>query len=112
MHRRELLTALAVGAATTTMASAGGASAASDDSVKPPPRPASFIESHDGTRLYWREWGRGTPVMFVHSWCLHSQMWDYQFAALADRRIRSWNPRYEAYLPRGRICPHARRQTL
>ena len=88
MHRRELLTALAVGAATTTMVSAGGASVATDDGVTPPPRPAPFIESHDGTRLYWREWGRGTPVMFVHSWCLHSQMWDYQFAALADRRIR------------------------
>ncbi len=47
-----------------------------------------FIEARDGTRLHWHEWGRGAPVLFLHSWAMQTRMWDYQFAALADRGLR------------------------
>jgi non-heme chloroperoxidase len=47
-----------------------------------------FIETRDGTRLHWCAWGRGAPVLFVHSWAMETRMWDYQFAALADRGLR------------------------
>ncbi|RDS83610.1 alpha/beta hydrolase [Dyella monticola] len=46
---------------------------------------SSQITTRDGVSLYWREWGQGAPVLFVHSWALQSRMWDYQFAALGDR---------------------------
>jgi non-heme chloroperoxidase len=49
---------------------------------------SSFIETRDGTRLHWREWGRGAPMLFVHSWAMRSEMWDYQVAALAERGFR------------------------
>lgn len=93
MPRRKFLTALATAgaAATAPMAPAEGGSAAraaSAASTAQHPRSAPFITSHDGTNLYWREWGRGAPALFVHSWCLDSQMWDYQFAALGDHGIR------------------------
>jgi non-heme chloroperoxidase len=46
---------------------------------------SSRIETRNGVSLYWREWGQGAPVLFLHSWALQSQMWDYQFAALGDK---------------------------
>jgi pimeloyl-ACP methyl ester carboxylesterase len=51
-------------------------------------RPSSYIETRDGVRLYRREWGTGTPVLFVHSWAVSSRLWDYQFAALGDAGVR------------------------
>jgi non-heme chloroperoxidase len=85
MHRRELLTTIATaGAATATMASAERTLAADGGSAAPNRQRAPFIDSHDGTRLYWRAWGSGVPVMFAHSWCMHSGMWDYQLATLGE----------------------------
>ena len=90
MHRRELLTTFATAgaAATATWRPANEALAAHEGGATPRARRAPFIESHDGTSLYWREWGHGVPVMFAHAWCMHSGMWDYQFAALGDRGMR------------------------
>lgn len=31
--------------------------------------------THDGVALAYEDWGRGKPVLFVHSWGLDSQMW-------------------------------------
>jgi pimeloyl-ACP methyl ester carboxylesterase len=48
----------------------------------------SLIETHDGTRLYYQDWGTGKPVVFVHGWGLGSAMWEYQTIALSDRELR------------------------
>jgi pimeloyl-ACP methyl ester carboxylesterase len=39
------------------------------------------LQTNDGTRLYCKEWGSGTPVVFVHNWALNSDMWQYQTAS-------------------------------
>ena len=31
--------------------------------------------THDGVTLAYEDWGRGKPIVFVHSWALDSQMW-------------------------------------
>jgi non-heme chloroperoxidase len=46
------------------------------------------IETRDGVRLFHRQWGAGAPVLFVHSWAVSSQLWDYQFAALGEAGVR------------------------
>jgi pimeloyl-ACP methyl ester carboxylesterase len=46
---------------------------------------APFIEAHDGTRLYWTQWGGGRPILFLNSLGLTTQMWDYQMVAFADQ---------------------------
>lgn len=46
------------------------------------------IASRDGTCLAVREWGRGRPMLFVHSWALSGAMWDYQFAHLGAAGLR------------------------
>ena len=53
-----------------------------------PDKPGPFIETHDGVRLFWTEWGEGPPVLFLHSWAMETRMWDYQFAALAEAGFR------------------------
>lgn len=41
----------------------------------------SWIEASDGTRLFYKDWGSGPPVVFVHAWSLQSAMWEYQVQA-------------------------------
>jgi non-heme chloroperoxidase len=47
-----------------------------------------YFETRDGVRLFRREWGSGAPVLFVHSWAVNCQLWDYQFAALGEAGVR------------------------
>ncbi|HYH29083.1 MAG TPA: alpha/beta hydrolase [Pseudonocardia sp.] len=46
------------------------------------------VTAADGTRLFYRDWGSGPPVVFTHSWSLHSAMWEYQFTALLAEGFR------------------------
>jgi non-heme chloroperoxidase len=48
----------------------------------------SLIEAHDGTCLFYQDWGTGKPVVFVHGWGLGAAMWEYQTIALSDRGLR------------------------
>jgi non-heme chloroperoxidase len=47
-----------------------------------------FITVKDGTRLFWRNWGRGAPILFLNSLGCSSQMWDYQIIAFAEQGFR------------------------
>jgi non-heme chloroperoxidase len=47
-----------------------------------------FITAKDRTQLYWREWGKGPPILFLSSLGCDSRMWDYQIAAFADEGFR------------------------
>jgi non-heme chloroperoxidase len=49
---------------------------------------ASFIHRKDGTALFYRDWGTGTPVMFVHSAGLNSEMWAYQMVPFTAQGLR------------------------
>jgi non-heme chloroperoxidase len=48
----------------------------------------AFITTKDGAELYWREWGAGSPILFLNSLGCDSRMWDYQIAAFADEGFR------------------------
>jgi pimeloyl-ACP methyl ester carboxylesterase len=47
-----------------------------------------YIETNDRTRLFYLDAGTGTPVVFVASAWLSSQMWEFQLPYLADRGVR------------------------
>jgi len=51
-----------------------------------------FFSATDGTRLCYQDGGRGEPVVFTHTWLLHSQMWEYQFHALVEAGLRCVGP--------------------
>ena len=43
-----------------------------------------YLNSADNTALFFRDWGHGDPIVFVHGWGLNSDMWEYQLPALGD----------------------------
>ena len=47
-----------------------------------------FFETNDHTSLYYRDWGRGIPVVFVSAWALSGTMWEYQMVPLSDQGLR------------------------
>ena len=46
------------------------------------------ITTHDGTELYYKDWGSGPPVVFSHGWPLNSDSWEAQMLFLATRGCR------------------------
>ena len=48
----------------------------------------AMFTTKDGTRLYYKDWGSGQPVVFSHGWPLSADAWEDQMIFLADRGYR------------------------
>ena len=48
----------------------------------------STIKTADGTQIYFKDWGKGKPVLFSHGWPLDADMWDNQLNFLAENGYR------------------------
>ena len=53
------------------------------------------IAAQDGTKLYYKDWGEGAPVVLVHGWPVNADMWESQavFLASQDLRVISYDRR-------------------
>ncbi len=47
-----------------------------------------FIKAKDGTNLFYKDWGDGKTVVFVHGWCLNSDIWEYVMNELTFKGYR------------------------
>jgi pimeloyl-ACP methyl ester esterase len=43
-----------------------------------------WFENEAGNRLWYEEHGAGTPIVFIHGWCMSSAVWGLQRESLSD----------------------------
>jgi pimeloyl-ACP methyl ester carboxylesterase len=47
-----------------------------------------FVEAHDGTPIFTRDWGKGRTMVFVAPWALNSRWWELQMMRLVEQGAR------------------------
>jgi non-heme chloroperoxidase len=72
---------LAIGSGRLAFASQRAAPSDSPSSA----RRGSMIEARDGTRIHFRDWGVGRPIVFVAPWGMCSDWWDIPVIKLSER---------------------------
>ena len=94
MDRREVLKSVARGAVGSALAavstgetwakSARAGASATKAKISTTP----FLETRDRVRLFYKTWGTGEPILFVHSWAVNADLWQYQMIHFADQGLR------------------------
>jgi len=49
----------------------------------------STVQVKDGTRIWYKDWGSGQPIVFSHGWPLTADVWDDQLFFFASRGYRT-----------------------
>src|ERR1700753_3172703 len=48
----------------------------------------SYIKTKDGVEIYYKDWGKGQPIVFHHGWPLSADDWDSQMMFFLDHGYR------------------------
>src|SRR3954463_15178705 len=70
----------------------GSISAARPELQERPPkakeRAMSTVKTKDGVEIFYKDWGKGQPIVFSHGWPLSADDWDAQMMFFATRGYR------------------------
>jgi non-heme chloroperoxidase len=93
ISRRNVLIGAAAAVTAMALPTAGvAASAKSVDSISSVRehrrQSANTITKKDGTLIYYKDWGKGQPVVFSHGWPLTADAWESQMFYLASHGYR------------------------
>jgi non-heme chloroperoxidase len=47
-----------------------------------------FVTTKDGVEIFYKDWGKGQPIVFSHGWPLSADDWDAQMMFFANRGYR------------------------
>jgi non-heme chloroperoxidase len=47
-----------------------------------------MITTKDGVQIYYKDWGKGQPIVFSHGWPLSADDWDAQMLFFLNRGYR------------------------
>src|ERR1700756_3379251 len=50
--------------------------------------PMGMITTKDGTEIYYKDWGKGQPIVFHHGWPLSADDWDNQMMFFLNEGYR------------------------
>lgn len=90
IKRRRTIAALAALAGAPLSVLATSAAAQGSSSRKEPlmTNGSSFHTTKDGTRIFFKDWGKGKPIVFSHGWPLDADAWDPQMLFLGLQGYR------------------------
>jgi non-heme chloroperoxidase len=49
---------------------------------------SGFVTTSDGTEIFYKDWGKGQPIVFHHGWPLSGDDWDAQMLYFLDKGFR------------------------
>jgi non-heme chloroperoxidase len=86
--RRDLLVTGSTDALVAALPNAASAATHSVNSASQATKGRTTVTANDGTKLFYKDWGIGKPVLFSHGWPLMSDAWDNQMLALSRQGYR------------------------
>jgi len=88
-RRNFVVGGLAVAAAATLSSGKSNAGDSGAANAHPGISPKRAVVTQDGTRIFYKEWGAGQPVVFSHGWPLMADAWDNQMFLMATHGFRA-----------------------
>ena len=89
MSRRHFVAVAAASTAAVALShSATAATISTSKDQQPKENAMDMITVKDGTQIYYKDWGKGQPIVFSHGWPLSADDWDAQMMFFLNHGYR------------------------